>query len=411
VDASLIIALLAMLLLGKIFGDFAGRLGFSPLIGQMLAGIILGPMALKLIVVNPQNMTSVNHDLEMLTNIGILFMMFLMGLSIDFEKVMGEMVYKAALVSIAGGTATFAATTLITALLGFPLDAALLVGVSFISTSTAIGFVVLSQYGDRHSKGFKMIMAAGISDDIYAIIALSLFTSFIFLTVDLKSAVILFLGVIGFIIFVLSMGRTISDRLIDFSRKSKDEQPIIAFSLILMFLIAWLGQSVQIAAVSGAFLAGTILARSSLSYKVITPKIESICDGFFVPLFFVYTGIRIDVFELLTSTPVDLWITSIPIDVVLFFGLLLAVMASKYVMTYVSAAMIGDYKPKEIHKMALTMMPMGEYTLVIGQIGLTMVPLGGGGPVIDTKIYSVLALVVLVLSIIVPIMLRKAYES
>jgi Kef-type K+ transport system membrane component KefB len=84
-------------------------------------------------------------------------------------------------------------------------------------------------------------------------------------------------------------------------------------------------------------------------------------------------------------------------------------MASKYVMTYLSTAMIGNYKPKELHKMSLAMMPMGEYTLVIGQIGLTM--MYNGAPVIDTKIYSVLALVVLTISIIAPIMLRKAYES
>jgi Kef-type K+ transport system membrane component KefB len=397
--------------MGKILGDIVGRLGFSPLIGQMVAGIILGPMVLKLIIVDPLNMTSMDYDLQMLTDIGILFMMFLMGLSIDLEKVMGEMVYKAALVSIAGGTVTFAVTAMITALLGFPLNSALLVGVSFISTSTAIGFVVLSGYGDRHSKVFKMIMAAGVSDDIYAILALSLFTSFLFLTVDFKSAVILFLGVLGFIIFVLGFGRTISDKLIDYSRKSREEQPIIAFSLILLFLVAYLGQSVSIAAVSGAFLAGTILARSPLSYKVITPKIESICDSFFVPIFFVYTGVRINVFELMSSSPVDLVITSIPIDIVLFLGLLLAVMASKYVTTYLSTSMLGDYKQKEIHKISLTMMPMGEYTLVIGQIGLTMFPPGGGGPVIDTKMYSVLALVVLTLSIFVPIMLRKAYDS
>ncbi len=400
-----------MLLLGKILGDIVGRLGFSPLIGQMIAGIVLGPMVLRLIVVDPQHMTSLNYDLQMFTDIGILFMMFMMGLSVDLEKVMGEMVYKAALVSIAGGTVTFAATAVITALLGFSLESSLLVGVSFISTSTAIGFMVLSGYGDRHSKVFKMVMAAGVSDDIYAIIALSLFTSFLFLTIDIRSAVVLFLGVLGFIIFVLSFGRAISDRLIDFSRKSRDEQPIIAFSLILMFFIAYLGESVSIASVSGAFLAGTILARSQLSYKVITPKIEAICEGFFVPIFFVYTGVRIDVFELLTSTPVDMWIASIPIDVILFLGLLLAVMASKYLMTYLSAAMIGDYKQKEMHKMSLAMMPMGEYTLVIGQIGLTMIPPDGGGPVIDTRLYSVLALVVLVLSIMAPIMLRKAYEN
>ena len=292
-----------MLLLGKVLGDIVGRLGFSPLIGQMTAGIILGPMILRIIVVDPANMTPLNYDLQMLTDVGILFMMFLMGLSVDLEKVMGEMVYKATLMTLCGGTLTFATTATITALLGFPINAVLLVGISFISTSTAIGFMVLSGFGDRHSKVFKTIMAVGVTDDIYAIIALSLFTSFVFATIEIKTAVILFMGVLGFIIFVLTFGRTISDKMIDFARKSRDDQPIIAFSLILLFFIAYLGQSVSIAAVSGAFLAGTILARSPLSYKVITPKIEAISEGLFIPVFFVYTGIRINAFDLLSSSP------------------------------------------------------------------------------------------------------------
>lgn len=390
-----------MLLLGKLFGDLVSRLGFSPLIGQMAAGIILGPMVL--------NFVQLSESMEMLTDIGILFMMFLMGLSIDLEKVMGETIYKATLISLCGGTLTFVTTAVITALLGFSINAALLVGISFISTSTAIGFMVLSGFGDRHSKVFRMVMAAGVIDDIYAILALALFTSYLFTTIDVRMAFVLLLGVLGFIIFVLMSGRTITDRLIAFSRKSKDEQPIIAFSLILMFFVAYLGQSVNLASVSGAFLAGTILARSQLSYKVITPKIEAVSEGLFIPLFFVYTGIRINAFEMLSSQRVDLVLASIPIDVVLFLGLLMAVMASKYVATFVSARLIGEYKPKEIHKMALTMMPMGEYTLVIGQIGLTM--MYNGGPIIDTKLYSVLALVVLVISVIAPMMLRKAYET
>ena len=373
-----------MLLLGKILGDIVSRLGFSPLIGQMTAGIILGPMVLGRIVVDPAHMTSLDYDLQMLTDVGILFMMFLMGLSVDLEKIMGETIYKATFVSLCGGTLTFATTATITALLGFPINAVLLVGISFISTSTAIGFMVLSGFGDRHSKVFKTIMAVGVTDDIYAIIALSLFTSFIISAfIEIKAAVVLFMGVLGFLIFVLTFGRTISEKMIAFARKSRDDQPIIAFSLILLFFIAYLGQSVGIAAVSGAFLAGTILARSPLSYKVITPKIEAISEGLFIPIFFVYTGIRINAFDLLSSSPVDLVVTSIPIDVVLFLGLLMAIMASKYVMTYLTTTLIGDYKPKEIHKMALTMMPMGEYTLVIGQIGLTMIPPGGGGPIID----------------------------
>jgi Kef-type K+ transport system membrane component KefB len=100
---------------------------------------------------------------------------------------------------------------------------------------------------------------------------------------------------------------------------------------------------------------------------------------------------------------------SIPIDVVLFLGLLMAVMASKYIGTYLATTLMGGYKDSEHNKMALSMMPMGEYTLVIGQIGL--VTIVSGAPILDEPIYSVLALIVLVTSIIVPIMLRAAYQK
>jgi Kef-type K+ transport system membrane component KefB len=387
-----------MLLLGKLLGDFVTRLGFSPLIGQMLAGILLGPMCLNAMAISPD----MAHELELLTGLGIIFMMFVMGLSIDFEKVMGESVYAAALLSFVGGTVTFASTAVITALLGFSINQSLLVGISFISTSTAIGYMVLKSFGDRHSKVFKMIMAVGISDDIYAILALALFTMYLQQGVDIRSAFSLFLLVLGFIILVLGLGRSITDRLIDYSRKSPDEQSIISISLIILFLVSFLSQSVGIASVTGAFLAGTILARSPLSYKVITPKIEAVSEGLFVPLFFVYTGMRINIFEMLASERVDLMISSIPIDVVLFFGLIMAVMASKYFSTYISGKIIGGYRDTELHKICLSMMPMGEYTLVIGQLGLVWL-------IIDTQIYSVLAVVVLILSIISPIMIRNAY--
>ena len=400
IGTDILLALLAMLLLGKLLGDFIRRLGFSALIGYMLAGILLGPMCLGIVQVGP--------EMDLLAGVAILFMMFLMGLSVDLEKVMGENVYKAALITLCGGTLTFLTTSTITALLGFPVNTALLVGVSFISTSTAIGFMVLSGFGDTHSKVFKTIMAVGITDDVYAILALALFTMYLATGVDIRSAFSLFLLVLGFIIVILGFGRSFSDRLINYSRGSPDEQSIISFSLILLFLVAFLSQSVQIASVTGAFLAGTILARSPLSYKVITPKIEAVSEGLFVPIFFVYTGARINVFDMLSSQTIDLMVAAVPLGLVLFLGLLMAVMASKFLGTTIASLLIGGYSDREITKMSLVMMPMGEYTLVIGQIGLIGL---AGVPLLGSQVYSAMALVVLTISIIAPILLRTAYNS
>ena len=77
IEAGILFELLLMLLLGKLLGDIVGRLGFSPLIGQIVAGIVLGPMILQAV--------GLSWEMDELSNLGILFMMFLMGLSVDFE--------------------------------------------------------------------------------------------------------------------------------------------------------------------------------------------------------------------------------------------------------------------------------------------------------------------------------------
>lgn len=393
-----------MLLLGKVLGDLVKRLGFSPLIGQIIAGVILGPMVL--------NAVGVTWQLDELSNLGILFMMFLMGLSVDFEKLMQKNVYKASFISICGGLFTFLAAVAVTVLLGFELNTSILVGIAFISTSTAIGFMVLNEIGDKYSNVFKTIMAVGTTDDIFAILAFAIFNSYLLGSgVDIKNDVMLFLCVLGFIIFILWFGRPISEKLIRWTVSSSNEASVVSIAIIIMFLVAFLGDNpyIKVAAVTGAFLAGTILARSPFSYKIITPKIEAVSEGLFIPLFFVYTGVRINIDQMIRSTPLDLFIIKIPIDVFLFLGLVMVVMAGKYVATYGAAWAMGGYRHDEMHKMSLAMTPMGEYTLVIGQLGL-MAPLSGilAG---TQQIYSVLALVVLITSILTPILLRRAYEG
>ncbi|HTY91506.1 MAG TPA: cation:proton antiporter [Methanocella sp.] len=401
IEVSILFELLLMLLLGKILGDMVGRLGFSPLIGQIIAGIILGPMVLQAV--------GLSWEMDELSNLGILFMMFLMGLSVDFEKLMQDNVYKASFISICGGLLVFLSATAVTALLGFDMNTALLVGISFISTSTAIGFMVLNEIGDNYSKVYKTIMAVGTTDDIFAMLAFALFNSYLVGGgLDIKDAFMLFLLILGFIIFILYFGRSISEKLISWTVGLSDEVSVITVALIIMFLVAYLGENINVAAVTGAFLAGTILARSPFSYKIITPKIEAISEGFFIPIFFVYTGVRINIAKMVGSTPLDLYFVKIPIDVFLFLGLLMVVMASKYIATYAAALISGGYRTDEMNKIALTMTPMGEYTLVIGLLGVTT--LGNVLPGIES-VYSVLALIVLFTSIIAPIMIKKAYDN
>jgi Kef-type K+ transport system membrane component KefB len=424
--------------LGKLLGMLAERLGFPSIIGELLVGIVLGPMALGIITPPGIGATEVQkvvwRNLETLAYLGVLFMMFIMGLSINVETIMKNNGRGATFVTLIGAGLVFLGATAVTLLvdvamsqeLFFSLAQACIVGVALTSTSTVIGFRYLSEIGDRFSNVFKTLVAVEVTDGIFSIVLLAVFLSMLGVFAEmakggnidlgqllpdlgLKSFTLLML-IIGFMIFVIKFGGAVANRLLSISRRTTEDQSIITLSLIILFAVAALSDWLDLTPVIGAFLAGAILAGSPFSETMIAPKIKAVGYGLFVPIFFAFTGLKMDFWALLHGPSLQVPGIGIPYYLILFVLLLAAVVTFKYLGAITGCTMAG-FKPRDARKIGCSAICVGEDTLVIAQIGAGVALFEGGPVLINNNIFSVFGLLIIVTSLLTPFLLRWTFNA
>ncbi len=428
-SSELLLAILSMLALGKILGSLAERINFPSIVGELLAGVLLGPMILNLI----HPVGDLGTSLEFLANLGVIFMMFIMGLSIDMEGMMKTSAKGAAAATLVGAGLVFtlsACATLIVDLalgqdLGYTLAQACLVGVALTSTSTVIGFKFLTDMGDTFSNVFKTLVSIEVTDGIFSIVLLMILLSVVHVftsitpdaTIDVTSLLenigqqtfALILLILGFMVFVIKFGGAVTDELLKMSRRSGNDQAIITLSLIILFAVAALSDWLGLTAVIGAFLAGAILAGSQFTKTVIEPKIKALGYGLFIPIFFAYTGVKMDFSKVFIGNTLQFAGIGIPLYFILFLVLLVVVMMGKYIGGVVGCALVGGYTDVEAKRIAASDMCAGEDTLVIAQIGATVIFVAT--PLITPELFSVFGLVIIVSSILTPFFIKRAFKE
>lgn len=381
---TILFSIAVLLIAAKILGEISERLGFSSLVGEVIAGIIVGPSLLGL--VHPSEMMNI------LAVIGIFFLMFLIGLSAKFEEALENNTYKAALIAILGGTLSFVFAFIAGIGLGYSTLVAVTIGAALTSTAMGITVRALSELGHFYGRLSRILIASNVADDVFSVIVMSLFLGFIqFGQIDIVDSWKIFLVVIGFFIIILKFGGLVAEKIMNFTVKMRDQEAMIAIPVVLMFLIALLGEQVRIAGVTGAFLAGIILSKTKYAETVIMPKAKTLGYGFLIPLFFAYTGTNVNLFSIGGME----WI--------LFIAIIIAAISGKFIGTYLGAKVSG-YEEDECRKLGWGMIPRAEYTLVIGQLALV-------AAAITASIYSVLVVFVLFTTIATPIILKWVYEK
>ncbi len=430
-DINLLLWILLILGGGKLLSMLAERFGFPSIVGELLIGILLGPMVLNVIARTPEN-AGVWQSLGTLANLGVMLMMFLMGLSINVETVIKNNARSAIGITLIGASLVFlgatAATLIIDLAMGqelyLSIAQACIVGVALTSTSTVIGFKFLSDVGDRFSNVFKTLVAVEVTDGIFSIVLLAVFLSMLDVyqkmvtsgNIDVRqflpeiglNAFTLLMLIIGFMIFVIKFGGAVANWLLGVSRRTKDEQAIITLSLIVLFAVATLSEWLDLTWVIGAFLAGAILSGSPFSETVIEPKIKAVGYGLFILIFFAYTGLQMDFGAVFGGAALPLPGIGIPYYLILFVLLLAAVVAFKYIGGYLGCTYAG-FRPLDARKIGCSAICVGEDTLIIAQIG-TMVSFAGTA-LITSPIFSVLGMLIFVTSLLTPFLLKWTFSG
>ncbi|HEV2814112.1 MAG TPA: cation:proton antiporter [Solirubrobacteraceae bacterium] len=270
------------------------RLRLPSIVVEIVLGIVIGPSVLGLV--------EIDQAIEVLSLVGLAFILFLSGLEIEFEQLRGRPLRLAA----TGWALSFAVAVAVGFLLrlgGF-VDTPLLVAIILCATSLGVVVAVLKDAGEVASPFGQLIIAAGSIADFGAIILLSLFFSG---EGGLGSTLLLLgglLGVAGAVLLAVRGSGRSSAVMRDLARLQDTTAQIrVRGAVLLMIGFVALAEAFGLEAILGAFAAGAILSLvdrdKAMTHPDFRRKLDAIGFGFVIPVFFVASGVRFDLDALL----------------------------------------------------------------------------------------------------------------
>lgn len=375
-----LLSLIAIFAAAKLFGELAERIGQPAVLGELIGGIVVGVSGLHLVDA---------HDptLHKLSELGVILLLFLIGLETDLRKLLAVGGASSAVAAI-GVVVPFATGYGAGLLLGQPAMVSIFLGAALTATSVGITARVLSDLGHLKTKASQIILGAAVIDDIIGLIMLTVVGSLAggeALTLPGVGRVVLV--AFGFVILAIVIGSYFAPWLIRGISRLRVEKALLFAAIMFALGLAWVAQEVGSALIIGAFAAGLVLNRTEAGHQI-EREVHDIAQ-FFIPIFFVSVGAAVD---LTTINPFN------PESREFFLiGLLLSVIGilGKVVAGWGAA---GQQVSKLV--VGVGMIPRGEVGLIFAQIGLAAGLLGGG-------LYSSVTMMVIVTTFITPPLLRK----
>lgn len=375
-----------ILIAAKLCGILASKLRAPQVVGEIIAGLLIGPSLLGLV--------SESTFLVDMAEIGVVLLMFFAGLETNLQD-LKKTGWKAFVIAVSGVSVPLLAGSVLYFLYyGMPpfgSDAfytGIFVGVIMTATSVSITVATLMELGKLKESLGITIMGAAIIDDVIGIIVLTLVIGF--KNPDVSPLKVLTNTVLFFgLALILGVGGYYLFKALDARYPHTRRIPI--FGLVLCLLLAYIAEVYfGIADITGAYVAGIILCNIKDS-EYIARKIDISSYMFFAPVFFASIGIKTSLQSLNPS--------------LLIFSILfvLVALAGKIIGCGGVARLLG-YRGKDTLKIGVGMMTRGEVALIVMQKGIDV-------GMIDPSYSTSVILLIVVSSIITPIMLKVLYQE
>ena len=399
--ATLLLSLAIMLVAAKIGGHFAVRMGQPSVLGELLAGVVLGN--LTLVGISGFEYLGTDEAVTMLAGFGVIILLFQVGL----ESTVAQMLKvgpSSFLVATLGVVGPFA--------LGWGVGAWLLpeesiyahlfLGATLTATSVGITARVLKDLGRSQTGEARIILGAAVIDDVQGLVILAVVTGIVAaanqgaaFSYGAIALVVIKAG--GFLFGSLLLGVYFSPRLFSLASRLEASGVLLAAGLSFCFFVAWSAAAIGLAPIVGAFAAGLVL--EDMHYRDFTGRgehgleqqIEPIA-AFLVPIFFVTMGIRTELRSF--AEPGVLGLAVI---------LTIAAIIGKQMCAF---GVVG--KGFDRLSIGIGMIPRGEVGLIFANIGLTLVV--DGQPVVDRSLFSAVVVMVIVTTLITPPALKWSFE-
>lgn len=358
------------------------RLGQPKILGQILAGILIGPSILGLVT----HSSLINN----LAEIGVILLMFLAGLETDYKE-LKESFEKSSMIALGGILVPFALGVLGIYLIkeNAVLSEAIFVGVLLTATSMGIIVQSLSELGKLKTKQGVVILGAAIIDDIVGIIILTIVLGIF--GKGHTNVTMLILRILLFFFILSILGEVISKFVLKnrkIIRKIKSIY-LLSISLILALLFAVFANEFGLAAIIGAYFIGVILSTTQLKNRI-TKEVSRFGYGFFIPIFFANIGIGVHLGKVTEYLGIAILITLIGI-------------ISKIIGSGVGAKISG-YSNMESLQIGISMIPRAEVALIVANLGLKT-------GFIQSDIFTSIILLVIVSTILTPLILKRIWNQ
>jgi len=368
---------IALILLStKFAGDLSVKLGQPSVLGKLIVGIIIGPAVLGWI----EN----SELLTQLSNVGVILLMFIAGLETDLKE-LNESRNSSLAVAAGGIVLPFVGGYTAGLIMEMEQGKAVFLGLLLCATSVSISVQTLRDLGKMKTRESTTILGAAVFDDILVVILLAFAMNFLG-TNDVNLTLIILKKVAFFVSIILISWKGVPIIMRWLSPSHASESTISA-ALIICFSFAYFGESLGIAGIIGAFVAGIAVSQTSYKHEV-EKNVEPIAYTMFVPIFFVSIGMRIT-FDGIVDR---IWFT---------LALTVIAILTKLIGCGLGARMTG-FDTKSSATIGAGMVSRGEVALIIAAMGLS-------SGLLAQDYFTAIVIVVILTTMITPPMLKYTF--
>lgn len=387
-----IISLAILLFAAKLMAEIFHRIKLPIVLGELLAGIIVGPFALGgLYLVDGEPLVTLDETVRQVGEIAAIVILFTAGLHITPREFLKGGAAAFTVGSIGVIVPFFVGYYVFTAF-GVEALQSTLIATALTATSIAISIQVLTELGKMHSPEARLILGAAIVDDILAIAVLSVVTTMVQtgnLTPNIIDISLLILKILAIFVVLLIATIFIIPRVLHVERLWKSKGSVEGITTASFFAAAGIAAAVGLSPIVGAFAVGMAVASTRVIRQMedYVSKLEII----FAPLFFAIIGAQVD-------------LRGININVLYLAGVIVAVAIITKLAGCGLPAMIFLKNKNKAMKVGIGMISRGEVGLIVAGVGVS-------SGVLNNDIYTTVIIMVASTTIITPIWLKMAYRK
>ena len=398
-DVVLLIAL--ALIFARLLGYIFDRLKQPAVIGEIIAGIILG--GLGLIVFSGQSFSFFNftfslpqlsynsEEFKLFAEIGILFMLFISGLQTSLSK-LKKMGKPSSFVAIGGIVLPLILGIAAGMFFGFSQQDSIVIGLILVATSVGVTVRTLMDLHALDSDVGATILGGAVIDDVLGIILLAF-------VLGIDSPIYIGIKIIIFFLIFLYLGLKIMDKILDLGEKIHLPKALLSISLAVFLIFSFFADKSGISGIIGAFVAGLIIGHTLKSRKIID-DVQTIGYGLFIPLFFVWVGA-----SLWEGVSQDL--SSFAAIGLLALVIIIVAIVGKIVGCGIGAKLAG-MKNKESLQIGVGMIPRMELALIIVSSAISHGLLSS--PKVEHQILAATILLTIATTLIAPLLIKAVFK-